>query len=234
MSLIKLAATKWKTMISSLSDNSVKRLSNLIPDKKKYIQGLETGLVNRTKALEQQRGINIITRYKNSRTINLAKDLGIKDTEIDKVKVPLPNSTIPLDGRNYYVIGPRSHRSNVWSMLGGKEKFSNNDSKIINLHARNHELTEVSRIDKIIKKKSEINIDPNIINKIKKRGLHRVSENDLSQLNPHLLEPKFHSHIDKKVLNTDRNFINKTPYPKISRFIKEFRENEKEHVDLAF
>ena len=233
MSLIKLAATKWKTMISSLSDNSVKRLSNLIPDKKKYIQGLETGLANRTKALEQQRGINIITRYKNSRTINL-KDLGIKDTEIDKVKVPLPNSTVPLDSRNYYVIGPRSHRSNVWSMLGGKEKFSNNDSKIINLHARNHELTEISRMDKIIKKKPEININPNIINKIKKRGLYRVSENDLSQLNPHLLEPKFHSHIDKKVLNTDRNFINKTPYPKISRFIKEIRENEKEHVDLAF
>ena len=224
MSLIKLAATKWKTMVSELSPSSYKKLSHLIPDKKKYIQGLETGLIKRQAALEKKHSIDITTRYMNSKTFDPNTLFG--ESGLPKIKIPLPNASVSLDSKHFMAVGPRSPFSSAANLMTGnkKDRFA---AKVINLNSRNHELTEISHMARAIKDKPQVNIDSKLITKIKRKGLNHLTNEEAAKLNPHLLEPKYHSHMHKNVVNTDFNFAKKTPFPHIGRRIKEFRELEK-------
>lgn len=231
MSLVKLAATKWKSMVDSLSNKSFQRLknANIIPDKKNYIKGLETGLVKRKEALENKHGISIIEKYLNSKSFDSNKLFG-SDMGIGKVKVPLPNGSVPLDSRHYNVIGPRSPSSSMAVLTSGSKNRL--DKKILNLHSKQHELTEVSKMHNHVKKLPEVNIPQSIIERIKKHGLTKLTENELLQINPHQIGPNYASHFSKKVLNTDSNFIKKTPYPKIKGYVKSLRKSEEENLNL--
>lgn len=210
MSLIKLAASKWKYMIANLSDNSIAKLKGIIPTKNRYIAGMEKGIVNRTKALEKKHGITIHNQASNSKTMDL---FGMK------VKLPVPVATVPLDSKNYLIVSPKNHRRNVVN-LGNLN--SSNDEKILHLYTKQHELSEISEMAKHVSKLEPKLIPQNIVNKASKR-LNSLKESEGLQLNPHSLGPNYHSHFNKKVLNFDNSFTKKMPYRKVADKIKTFR-----------
>lgn len=210
MSIIKLAATKWKHMVSSLNDDSIKRLKNIIPTKKRYIAGMEKGILNRRKALENKYNIKIHNQAKNSKTISA---FGMK------VSIPLPIATVPLDSKNYVIVHPKNYKRNIVN-LGNLNSLK--DQKILDLYTKQHELSEISQMAKHVKKLKPQLTSEKIISKAAK-NLNSLEEKDLLTLNPHGLSPNYHSHFNKKVLNFDNRFMNKVPYSKIKNTIKNFR-----------
>jgi len=231
VSLIKCAASKWKSMLHTLSDSDAGRLSHLVPPKEHYAQRMTEGVLRRRAALEGKHGIKITHQLLDSQTINPEAVFGAAGKGMPEMAIPLPHASVAVDSKNFVSMGPRSPAHGALASMNGVKNVD--EAKILDAQGQHHELSEIRAMSKFLSKKEQVSANPSMIRRI----ASGTALNDLphKELNTWAKSPihqmiagkeQYRSHFDKKVLNYDNNFISKTPYKDLSGYVRTLRSGE--------